>query len=165
MPHDPAWPAMAEAETARIQAAIRLTGLAIHHIGSTAITGLSAKPVIDLLGAAPGLAEVDAARPALETLGYEWRGENGIPGRRYCTLNDAASGERRVHLHFYAAGDPAVRRHLAFRDLLRARPDLIEDYEKVKRDCAAAHADDSLAYWQCKAAWIARIEAEALKGA
>lgn len=159
VPHDSRWAAAAEAEAERIGRAVPI--LLIHHIGSTAIPGIAAKPILDLLGVAPDIAALDAARPALEALGYAWHGEYGLAGRRYCTLT-GADGVRRIQLHNYGADDPGVSRHLAFRDHLRARPDLAQAYAAEKQLCAARHPHDSHAYSQCKSAWIQRVEAEAL---
>ena len=156
--HDPLWAAQAEAEMARICAA--LPWLRLHHIGSTSIPGIPAKPVLDLLGVAPDLAALEAGRPALEKLGYGWHGEYGLTGRRYCTLD--TDGVRRIQLHAYAEGDPGVRRHLAFRNHLRANPALAAAYAAEKERCAALHPQDSHAYSDCKSAWIRRVEAEAL---
>ena len=162
VPHDPRWPALAEAEVARIRAAAAPAVVAVHHIGSTSRAGIAAKPVLDLLGVAADPAALDALRPALEALRYDWRGEYGLTGRRYCTLDDAETGARRVQLHVYAKGDPSIRRPLAFRDLLRADAALAAEYGREMARCATLHPGNSHAYTDCKSAWIQCVERRAL---
>lgn len=163
-PHDPQWIDRAAALIADLKAAAPGVFIAVHHMGSTAVPGLSAKPVIDLLGEAGSLAGIEAARSALEGTGYRWRGENGGTGRRYFTRDDPDTGARAVHLHVYATGDPALAWHLAFRDRLRAEPATAAAYAREKARCAALHADDSGAYAACKKAWTDRVAAEAVRG-
>jgi GrpB-like predicted nucleotidyltransferase (UPF0157 family) len=161
-PHDPAWIEAAQREAARLQAAVGPAIIVVHHIGSTAIPGIRAKPILDLMPVVRRLAEFDEARPAIEELGYVWWGEHGIPGRRYCNLSDPVTGRRKIHVHCFEEGSPHVARHLAFRDYLRSRSDLAAAYDAEKVRCRDLHPLDSHAYTDCKAAWIARVETEAL---
>ena len=160
--HDPQWAGAAEREAERLRAALGDTLVRVHHIGSTSIPGLVAKPILDLIPVASSLAALDAARGKLEELGYAWWGEFGLPGRRYCTLDDVGQGRRLVQLHCYAEGSPEIARHLAFRDYLRGRPDVVAEYEAIKRRCAELHRESSHAYGDCKGTWVKRIETEAL---
>ena len=159
-PYDPEWPRMAARHAERLRV-LGSTLVAVHHIGSTSVPGLAAKPIIDLMPLVTDLADLDRERRRVEALGYEWHGELGISGRRYCTLSDAA-GIRIAQLHFFAADSPQVERHIAFRDYLRAHPDAASAYEKEKRRARDLHPDDSHAYTDEKDAWIRDTEAKAL---
>lgn len=162
LPHDPAFALAAERETARLRAVLCDHLIAVHHVGSTAIPGIRAKPVLDLMPVVDKIGALDVRRVEIEALGYEWWGEYGLPGRRYCTLNDPDTGKRRVQLHCYEQGSDEIDRHLAFRDYLRAHPEVAGDYELEKTRCRALHPADSHAYNDCKSAWIKRTERLAL---
>ena len=161
-PWNPAWPDMAEAEAARWRKAFGGAIVEVHHIGSTAVPGLSAKPVIDLIPVIAQGVDPDSLRAGAHSMGYEWLGEFGLPRRRYCRRSSATTGERLFQAHCWSAGDSEITRHLAFRDALRADPLLRGAYETRKRHCASLHAQDLAAYGACKAEWIDTVEARAL---
>jgi GrpB-like predicted nucleotidyltransferase (UPF0157 family) len=149
---------------ARYIESLRVLGSAlvtVHHIGSTAVPGLVAKPIIDLMPLVADLADLDRKRWRVETLGYAWHGEFGIAERRYCTLCDEV-GTRIVQLHFFKADSPHAKRHIAFRDYLRAHPEAASAYETEKRRARDLHPMDSHAYNDEKAAWIQKMEAAAV---
>jgi|SRR5580658_6841702 ribosomal-protein-alanine N-acetyltransferase len=159
-PYDPAWPRMA----ATLGEELRVLGpvlVALHHIGSTAVPGLTAKPIIDLMPLVTSLADLDRHQAHVEALGYGWYGALGIPDRRYCARSDAA-GNRIAQLHFFTADSPQVARHLAFRDYLRAHPAAARSYDAEKHRARDLHPNDSHAYTEAKADWIRRIEVTAL---
>ena len=158
--YSPAWPQIAAAHADRLRA-LGPALVAVHHIGSTAVPGLAAKPIIDLMPLVTNLEELDLKRGQVEALGYEWHGEFGLEGRRYCTLADEA-GTRIVQLHFYRADSPQAWRHLAFRDYLRAHPAAARAYESEKRRARDLHPENSHAYTDEKDAWIRSMEAVAL---
>lgn len=161
-PPDRAWFELARTEIARWQRAV--PGLvAIHHIGSTAVPGLAAKPVIDLLPVFGSAAAMDYARGRIEGMGYAWLGEHGLDGRRYCRRDDPGTGQRLVQAHAYVTRHPDITRHIAFRNLLRGEPGLRDAYAAEKTRCAALHPEDGAAYSACKSAWIDMAEARAVR--
>lgn len=162
LPHDPQWAEKAAAESEALAFVMGLTLLTVHHVGSTAIPGIRAKPVLDLIPVVTSLSELDSRRADIEVLGYEWWGELGLPGRRYCTKADPTTTRRLIQLHCYVEGSSEIARHLAFRDYLRERPDVAAAYDLEKARCQNLHPDNSHAYGDCKEAWIRKAEVEAL---
>ena len=158
---DPAWALRARDEAAWLAAALGEVLIETHHIGSTSIPGIRAKPIIDLLPVVTSLAALDARRETIEALGYLWRGAFGLEGRRYCPMNDPAAGKRVVQAHFYEQGSPQIERHLNFRDYLRAHPDQARAYEAEKIRAAGLQPDDTLAYNAEKNDWIAAADIRA----
>jgi len=161
-PPSPEWAILAATETARLKSALGDVLITVHHIGSTAIPGILAKPIVDLIPVVTDLESLDAHEDAVRALGYKWYGEFGLAGRRYCTLTDSVTGERKVQLHCYAEGAEGLPRHLAFRDYLRAHPAVAKEYEAEKVRAAALHPDDTLAYNGAKNDWIKKTERDAL---
>lgn len=158
--YNPDWPHMADRYAEQLQV-LGSTLVTVHHIGSTAVPGLIAKPIIDLIPLVTDLSELDSARGRVESLGYSWHGEYGIPERRYCTLS-SETGHRVVQLHFFMSGSPHATRHIAFRDYLRSHPDAAAAYADEKRRSRDLHPNDSHAYTDQKDGWIRRTEATAL---
>ena len=132
----------------------------VHHIGSTAIPGIRAKPVIDMLAVVRDVALLDGRGSGLEALGYEAMGEFGMAGRRYFRKDDAA-GNRTHQIHAFEAGSPQIGRHLAFRDFLRAHRDYAEQYDALKSRLAALYLDDIAGYTDGKDAFIREMDARA----
>ena len=119
--HNPQWRDAFEAEAKHVAAALGENVVAIHHIGSTAIPNIYAKPVIDLLVEVRDITEVDGQSSAMESLGYEVMGEYGIHGRRYFR-KDNQEGIRTHQIHAFESGSAEAERHLAFRDYMIAHP-------------------------------------------
>ena len=158
--YNPAWPRMAAQFSAQLEVLGPLLAV-VHHIGSTSVVGMVAKPVIDLMPLVADLAEFDRKQGDIEALGYAWHGEYGIEGRRFCTLADA-DGTRIAQLHFYEQSSLHAKRQLAFRDYLRAFPDVAGAYVVEKRRACALFPNDSTAYSGEKGAWIRGVEVKAL---
>jgi len=158
--YNPEWPRLAAAHAERLRT-LGPVLVAVHHIGSTSVPGLAAKPIIDLMPLVTNLVDLDRERWRVEALGYRWHGELGISGRRYCSLNNEA-GERIAQLHFFAADSPEVERHIAFRDYMRAHPEAAEAYAHEKRRARDLFPNDKHAYTEEKALWVRQTEAKAL---
>lgn len=149
VPPDPTWPEAFAAESQQISVALGENVVAIHHIGSTTIPNIYAKPVIDLLAEVIDLAQVDECNADMADLGYAAMGEFGIAGRRFFRL-DNEKGLRTHHVHVFAAGSEQVARHLAFRDYMTAHPADAQRYSDLKQKLAQAHAADIEAYMDGK---------------
>ncbi|ELY3758567.1 GrpB family protein [Cronobacter universalis] len=158
-PYNPAWTARFVAEEKRVREALGDVALAVHHIGSTSVPGLAAKPVIDMLVEVSSLKALDALNSAMQALGYTPRGEYGIPGRRYFIKGETV---RTHHLHAFIAASEQVTRHLAFRDYLRRHDDAAREYAQIKFAAARDSGFQSDLYSQLKNDFIARVEQQAL---
>ena len=135
--------------------------LELHHVGSTAVPGLDAKPTLDVMVRVDRWPLDEAARTALAAIGFVDHGEHGIAGRRFFTR-----GVHVVHLHVVAPGAvPMLRRHVAFRDLLTGDRAARRDYADLKRRLVSAHRGGRQAYVQGKHGWIRAVEARAVEDA
>ena len=155
------WPQMFAEEALAISGILDGNLAAIYHIGSTAVPGLAAKPIIDIMPVVCDLKKVDKVRKKFVELGYEYMGEFGIPGRRYMRKG----GDDRTHqVHIFERSDREnIVRHLAVRDYLIAHPQEAESYAALKRRLAALYPEDIGAYCDGKDAFVKALEEEALK--
>ena len=160
VPYDPSWPSRYRREAALLREALGDCLVEIHHIGSTSVPGLWAKPIIDILPVVTAVEEADRRRAALEALGYEYLGEFGIPGRRYLRKG----GEHRTHqVHLFdRESRDEIRRHLAVPAYLRCHPDAARDYAQLKRRLARRFPRDIDGYCDGKDAFVKALERAAL---
>lgn len=158
--YDPRWPQMFAEEAEKIQKILGGNCVAVHHIGSTSVPNLAAKPIIDILPVVRELRLVDEKNAGFEALGYECMGEFGIPGRRYFRKG----GDERTHqIHIFAqASAHDIARHLAVRDYLRAFPQEAAAYGELKRRLARQYPEDIDGYCDGKDAFVRALEQRAL---
>jgi GrpB-like predicted nucleotidyltransferase (UPF0157 family) len=162
VPYDSGWPTLFAAELDRIQAVAGADlHLAIEHVGSTAIPGLAAKPILDLLGGYPRGADVSVYIDALSRSGYVHRGEQGIPGRQFFRRGEP----RAYHFHMAEKNGTFWREHLAFRDALRSQPELRDAYAALKLQLAEKYQYDREAYINGKTEFVRTVVVEALRSA
>ena len=157
--YNPEWPNLFLAESEEIQRVFGDEIVAIHHIGSTAIPGIKAKPVIDILVSVPRISQVDRFNPAMRELGYEPLGENGISGRRY--FRKDTNGVRTHHVHVFQVGHPEIDRHINFRDYLRHHPEDARAYSQLKESLVQQYRFDSQGYCDAKSTFIQEIDRKA----
>ncbi len=156
---DPAWPQRFEQERALLEEAIGpwLTG-GIHHVGSTAVPGLPAKPVIDILAGVESLESSRACFGPLEALDYQYAPYRPDEMHWFCKPSPA---HRTHHLHLVPTGSPRYDAELRFRDALRKDGNLAREYAELKRELAARHREDREAYTDGKAPFVAGVLARA----
>jgi GrpB-like predicted nucleotidyltransferase (UPF0157 family) len=152
MAYDPRWPAHFETAASKLREALGPSALAVHHVGSTSVPGLCAKPILDIL---VSIADFDAGLelvPVLESLGYEFGPDDEIPDRHYFRRHIGT-----VRTHHLSLAEPASRHHeetLAFRDALRRNAQLATTYAELKLILAGAFPLDRPAYQEGKSEFI-----------
>jgi len=160
--YDRRWPAMFEAERARIVEAIGGWLVDIQHVGSTSVPGLAAKPIIDIMPGIRSLADAPRIIDPLARIGYEYvpEYEDQLPERRYFRKPPGPERQwrRDFHMHIVETTSDFWRRHLAFRDYLRSHPEACAEYAALKRKLAAQFSADRDGYTDAKTGFITRIE-------
>jgi GrpB-like predicted nucleotidyltransferase (UPF0157 family) len=157
VPHNLQWRSIFHTESQYITNALGENAIAIHHIGSTAIDTIYAKPIIDFLVEVKDINQVDDRNLEMQSLGYEVMGEFGIKDRRFFRKDNQA-GIRTHHIHTFEINSAQIIRHLAFRDYMCAHPDVAQKYSDLKRKLAAEYLNDIAGYQDGKDEFIKEID-------
>jgi GrpB-like predicted nucleotidyltransferase (UPF0157 family) len=155
VPHDTEWAGVFDEERRTLVEVLGDAILDIQHVGSTAVAGLVAKPVIDIAVAVRDLPGVTAWVPKLETLGYTFFGDR--EGRGELFFAKGPEHLRTVYLHVVERGGKRMEEYVRFRDRLIRNPPARAAYSALKEELAALHGDDRKAYTEGKAEFIAEM--------
>lgn len=155
--YDPSWPELFAIERDRLDGVFDGTGAVVEHTGSTAVPGLAAKPIIDICVGLEALSVAEERVEAMRAIGHHYvpEYERAMPERRY--FRKPASRPRTHHVHCFVLGSSEWDRHIRFRDLLRAHPELVAEYGALKKRLSVLHAGDRPAYTDAKGPFIARV--------
>lgn len=159
--YDPRWPLLFDQARAEI---LRATGpwvVAVEHIGSTAVPGLAAKPIVDIMVGIRSLRDAPQCIAALLPLGWRYAPENEVSFRERRYFDKDLAGVRTYHLHMEETASEFWNRHLLFRDFLRTHPDVAQEYAQRKRELADKFRDQRDAYTDAKGPFIRAVEARA----
>ena len=159
---NPDWPRRFAEEAGAIASALSLPGLKIEHFGSTAVPGLKAKPIIDILLLPPPDADWQSLVAPLEALGYQYWRDNPAPQRMFFVKGMPPRGQGRTH-HVHVMNLADADRHLIFRNWLRNHPQDAAEYQRLKEQLAERFPTDREAYTQGKDELVARILGKALQ--
>ena len=160
VPYDSEWPKKFETEKIAIQRALGAVVIEVHHIGSTAVSGLAAKPIIDILVAVESLDDRPAFERGLSVLGYV-NTPHDDDANRLCYGRGAPSA---YHVHVVRLNSWTYWRHIIFRDILISSPDVRSDYERLKMELATRFRGNREAYTDGKGAFIERTVAQEVRG-
>jgi GrpB-like predicted nucleotidyltransferase (UPF0157 family) len=152
--YDPAWPATFRRLRERVVQALGSLALAVEHVGSTAVPGLAAKPIVDLDVVIADRGDLPEVVRRLQPFGYHHEGDLGVPGREAFTT---PPGSPAHHLYVCAAGSEPLLRHLAFRDALRTDARTAGAYADLKRSLAAWLGHDRVAYTEGKSGFVEQV--------
>ena len=156
-PYNHDWPGVFKEESNRVKQALGLNCVIALHIGSTAVPGLAAKPVIDIIAVVKNILTVDSRNERMAELGFAPYGEKGVPFRRFFKKETPTA----VNVHVYEKRNPEIDRHLRFRDYLRDHSEDSKAYGELKEQLAKNHPDDIDAYTQGKSEFVRGIDSKA----
>jgi GrpB-like predicted nucleotidyltransferase (UPF0157 family) len=152
------WKKMYKEESEKIKNILDDIIIDIHHIGSTAIPGIKAKPVIDILVEVKDIEAVDQYNHKMEELGYEVMGEYGIAKRRFFRKG---GNKRTHHIHMFQVGNEEIERHINFKEYLITHPDRRQEYSKLKEELVNKYTYDVENYTNGKSDFIQEIDRKA----
>lgn len=158
-PYNEQWLSIFEEEANILYKILDLEVIDIHHIGSTSVNGLKAKPIIDIMPVVKDINRIDKFNVSMMAIGYKPKGENGISNRRYF---QKGGDNRTHHVHIYQLGSSEINRHLAFRDYLRAHPDVAKKYGDLKEYLSQRFPYDIESYIKGKELLSLEIERKAM---
>lgn len=153
--YQPAWKKLFEEEVARLRLALGNRCLQIEHIGSTAIEGMDAKPIIDILVAVDDLSAAGKLVPILKKLGYALKEDDDVPERIF--FRKGPPNRRTHHLSLTEPATTYWKQHLLFRDYLREHPEMAEQYRQLKRRLAEQYPNDRRLYASGKKGFIEKV--------
>ena len=156
VPYQEDWERNFSAIAAELQDAVGDLTLRIEHVGSTAVPGLSAKPIIDIDLVIPDDSVFETVVSRLEAIGYRHEGDLGIPGREAFDYSGKEHLQKH-HLYVCTEDSAELRRHIAFRDYLRSHPEAAEEYSRIKEEGASLYPQDIDRYIAYKAPFIERF--------
>lgn len=151
--YDPLWPGQFEVFRSRLANTLGGLAVAIEHVGSTAVPGLAAKPILDIDILLKSAADLPRAIGALASIGYRHRGDLGVPGREAFR---APAGDLRHHL-YVCPDNGEFQRHVTFRGHLRSHPEVANAYASLKRELAIRFRNDREAYNNAKSDFVEKI--------
>ncbi|CAM3951083.1 MULTISPECIES: GrpB family protein [Bacillus cereus group] len=158
VPHENHWNEKFQIEAERLKSAMPEM-VKVHHIGSTSVPGLAAKPIIDMIMEVESIHRVDHWNERFIELGYIAKGENGISRRRY--FIHGTEEKRSYHLHVFERGNPEIVRHLAFRDYMMAHCEEAEAYATLKKELAEKYTYDGTLYSEGKTEFVRNVDEKA----
>jgi GrpB-like predicted nucleotidyltransferase (UPF0157 family) len=153
VPYDSRWIETFCRESNRLKHALHDLVYRVHHVGSTAIPGMAAKPVIDICIEATEFPPSDTAIAALAGIGYQHRGSGSVPGRHWFSKGEP----RQFHLHWCPVGGEVVAAQLRFREKAIANPELAQAYAACKQSLAGRYDIDSIEYVRAKEAALLAV--------
>lgn len=158
--YDADWERLFDVEKIALAQAIGSNAIKIEHIGSTAVIGLAAKPIIDILIEVISLTRLDDVHKDISALGYTIKGENGISGRRYF---QKGGKQRSHHVHAFQSNDMHLYRHRAFKEYLSAHPKIALEYSSIKKAAVSKSSNDINVYMKLKNGFIQKQEKLAIQ--